>query len=355
MSDEATVLTEQRGRVGIITLNRPRAINALDLEMIRLLQAAFDHFDAAVDVDVIVLRGAGERGFCSGGDMVAARAAVLAGDPEAHRFFIEEYRLNATIARCATPVVAFMDGLVLGGGIGLAGHASHRLVTETARIGMPEVNIGFVIDVGGSWLLAHAPGELGTYLALTGEHVGPLDALLVGAADRLVDRASLDGLVDALVAGTPLQTAIDAVTVAPAQEATLAAARSWIDRCFAAPDVGSILARLQRDADPGAQRAAEVMLSRSPTSMVVSLELVRCARRAADLEECLALEYSAVLEVLPSHDLVEGVRAALVDKDRSPSWQPANVAEVSSRFVAACFARAEHEPGWLAQFKPTGH
>lgn len=351
MSDEATVLTEQRGRVGIITLNRPRAINALDLDMIRLLQTAFDRFEAADDVDVIVLRGAGERGFCSGGDMVAARASVLAGDPESHRFFIEEYHLNARIARCATPVVAFMDGLVLGGGIGLAGHASHRLVTETARIGMPEVNIGFVIDVGGSWLLAHAPGELGTYLGLTGEHVGPLDALLVGAADRLVDRASLDGLVEALVAGTPLQTAIDAVTVAALDEAPLGQARTWIDRCFAAPDVASILSRLQREDDPAAHRAAEVMLGRSPTSMVVSLELLRRARAAADLEECLALEYSAVLEVLPSHDLIEGVRAALVDKDRSPQWHPTTVADVSPAFVAACFARAESEPGWTAQFR----
>ena len=349
--DEATVLTERRGRLGLVTLNRPRAINALDLDMIRLLQGAFDRFETADDVDVIVLRGAGERGFCSGGDMVAARAAVLAGDPEAHRFFIEEYQLNATIARCTTPVVAFMDGLVLGGGIGLAGHASHRLVTETARIGMPEVNIGFVIDVGGSWLLAHAPGELGTYLALTGEHVGPLDALLVGAADRLVDRASLDTVVERLVAGEPLKQVIDDVTVAALDDAPLAAARPWIDRCFAAPDVATIVARLEREDDPGAHRAAEVMAGRSPTSMVVSLELLRRARRAADLEECLALEYSAVLEVLPSHDLIEGVRAALVDKDRSPRWQPATLADVSPAFVAACLARADGQADWLAQFR----
>lgn len=351
MTDESTVLTEQRGRVGMITLNRPRAINALDLEMIRLLQAAFDRFEAADDVDVIVLGGAGDRGFCSGGDMVSARAAVLAGDPEAHRFFIEEYRLNATIARCATPVVAFMDGLVLGGGIGLAGHARYRLVTETAKVGMPEVNIGFVIDVGGSWLLAHAPGELGTYLALTGEHVGPLDALLVGAADRLVDRTSLDGLVDGLAAGTPVQAAIDAVTVAALDDAPLALARAWIDRCFAAPDVESIVGRLKREDDPAAHRAADVMATRSPTSMVVSLELLRRARDLPDLEACLALEYSAVLEVLPSHDLIEGVRAALVDKDRSPAWQPATLAEVSPAFVTACFARADADPAWLAQFR----
>jgi enoyl-CoA hydratase len=351
MSDEATVLTEQRGRVGIVTLNRPKAINALDLDMIRLLQAAFDRFESAHDVDVIVLRGAGERGFCAGGDMVAARAAVLAQDPEQHRFFVEEYHLNARIAGCTTPVVAFMDGLVLGGGIGLAGHASHRLVTETAKIGMPEVNIGFVIDVGGSWLLAHAPGELGTYVALSGEHVGPLDALLIGTADRLVDRASLDALIDDLVAGTPVQAAIDAVTVAALDDAALAQERDWIDRCFAAPDVASIISRLQRETSPAAHRAAEVMLSRSPTSMVVSLELLRRARSLPDLEAALALEYSAVLEVLPSHDLIEGVRAALVDKDRNPQWQPTTVAEVSPAFVAACFARAEQDQNWLAQFR----
>ncbi|MEX0848134.1 MAG: 3-hydroxyisobutyryl-CoA hydrolase [Ilumatobacteraceae bacterium] len=327
-----------RGRVSVITLDRPKAINALTLDMIRDLDRLIAAADADPAIDVIVLRGAGERGFCAGGDMVSVRTGALAGDPTTHEFFLEEYALNARIARCATPIVALMDGLVLGGGVGLSGHASHRLVTERSKVGMPEVGIGFVPDVGGTWLLSRAPGQLGTFVALTGDHVGPLDAIELGLADAMVPSGQLDAVVDRIVAGEH-PDAVVASGTRDTSGSALAAHRGWIDSCFAGDDVAGIVGRLGVIDDPAARHAADVMATRSPTSLVVTLAMVRRARFLASLEACLALEYSAVLPSIGTHDLSEGVRAALVDKDRRPVWQPPRLADVSAAEVAAFFRR----------------
>ena len=350
MTDEPTVLDERRGPLGLVTLNRPRAINALDLEMIRQLQHLVDEYDADDGIGVIVMQGAGERGFCAGGDMVSARAAVLAGDPEPHRFFLEEYALNATIARCATPIVAVMDGLVLGGGIGLAGHARHRLVTETSRVGMPEVTIGFVPDVGGTWLLGRAPGETGVLAAMSGEHLTAADAMYLGVADRCVDRTSLAEMIDRLAAGVAPTEAIDAITVPMLDECYLAHHRDWIDRCFGAPDAESVMSRLETSPESEARRIAEVIATKSPSSVVLAHALVRRARTLDGVEAALALEYSTVLEVLHTPDLAEGVRAALVDKDRRPVWNPGRLADVDGDLVQRCFARFDDDPGFATSF-----
>lgn len=350
MTDQPTVLGERYGSLGLITLNRPRAINALDLDMIRQLQALVDEYDADDAIGVILMQGAGDRGFCAGGDMVSARAAVLAGDPEPHRFFLEEYTLNATIARCRTPIVAVMDGLVLGGGIGLGGHARHRLVTETSRVGMPEVTIGFVPDVGGTWLLGGAPGETGLFAAMSGEHLSAADALYLGVADRGVDRSALDEMLDRLAEGVAPTDTIDAITVPMLDECYLERHRDWIDRCFAAPDASSVVRRLEASPESEARRIAEVIATKSPSSVVLAHALVRRARTLDGVEAALALEYSTVLEVLHTPDLAEGVRAALVDKDRRPVWNPGRLADVPGDLVPRCFARFDAEPGFTALF-----
>lgn len=351
MTQEPTVIGERHGSLGLITLNRPRAINALDLEMIRQLQVLVDDFDADPEITTIALRGAGERGMCAGGDMVSARSAVLAGDPEPHRFFLEEYTLNARLARCSTPVISFMDGLVLGGGIGLGGHARHRLVTESSKVGMPEVTIGFVPDVGGTWLLSRAPGQTGMLAALTGEHFSWCDAIYMGLADRLTTADAFDTLLDHLADGMAAADAVNAATVANFDEAPLSAARSWIDTCFGAPDVASVLARLERDDHAEAHRLAEVIATKSPSSLVLAHAMITRARTLTDLESALALEYSVMLEVLTSHDLIEGVRAALVDKDRSPRWNPDTLSAVPADLVARAFERYEREPGFAETFR----
>jgi enoyl-CoA hydratase len=342
---------EHRGAVGVITLNRPRAINALTLEMVRAIDAHLRRFEADPAVAAIVLRGAGERGFCAGGDMVSVRAAALAGDPEAHRFFLEEYTLNARLGRCAKPIVALMEGLVLGGGVGLSGHVSHRLVTPSSKVGMPEVGIGFVPDVGATWLLSRAPGELGTHAALTGAHVGPHDAVALGLADRVVAPDVAVAVVDRLADGAPVDEVAGAAVALPREAAPLDEARDWIDRCYAGDDVAAIVARLRAEPSAGAAEAADLIATRSPTSLVVTLHALRRARDLATLEACLALEYSAVLEFIGTPDLHEGVRAALVDKDRAPRWQPSSLAEIDRDAVLrSFFRRFDDDQSWVETF-----
>lgn len=333
------VIVERRGQVGVLTLNRPQAINAITLPMVRELAHALHELETERDIRTIVLRGAGARGFSAGGDMVTASLGAQAGDPASARFFTEEYALNARIAGASTPVVALMDGIVLGGGVGLTGHASHRWVTERARVGMPEVAIGFVPDVGGTWLLSRAPGELGTYAGLTGNHLTAADAILLGLADRLIDSASMDAMVARLAAGEPADDVALAGVVPPADAAPLAADRHWIDTCFAADDVITIVERLRAHPSERAHAAADVIATRSPLALVVTLRALRRARTLATLEDCLALEHSTVMQFLVTPDLHEGVRAALIDKDRNPQWRPATLAEVDPAVVDAFFRR----------------
>ncbi len=333
------VIVERRGSAGVITLNRPQAINALTLPMVRELAHGLHELEADDSIRTIVLRGAGERGFSAGGDMVAASLAAQAGDPAAARFFTEEYALNARIARCPKPVVAVMDGIVLGGGVGLTGHASHRWVTERARVGMPEVGIGFVPDVGGTWLLSRAPGELGTYAGLTGNHLTADDTIALGLADRRIESASIEALVSRLSAGEPADDVALAGTVPAADAGRLAVDRHWIDECFASDDVAAVVERLRAHRSDRARAAAGVIETRSPLALVVTLRALRQARTLTTLEACLELEHSMVMEFLDTPDLHEGVRAALIDKDRTPRWQPPTVAEVDPAVIDRFFRR----------------
>ncbi|MFF9730495.1 enoyl-CoA hydratase/isomerase family protein [Streptomyces albidoflavus] len=339
MTEEA-VRVRVEGRVGRITLNRPRALNALNHAMVERIAEALDAWEHDPAVTTVVVEGAGERGLCAGGDVRAIREDALRGELDAPlAFWRDEYTLNARIARYPKPYVALMDGIVMGGGVGISAHGSVRVVTERSLVAMPETGIGFVPDVGGTYLLSRAPGELGTHLALTGRPVGAGDALLCGLADHYVPSAELPALVEALAQAPEGEDA--AATVArlahPAPEGELAAQRGWIDACWSAPTVEEALQRLQESGEPAAKETAETVRGRSPLALKTTLAAVRRARALTSLEAVLDQEYRVSAHALAWPDLSEGVRAQVVDKDRAPKWVPATLDAVTDEAVAEAF------------------
>ena len=347
--DEPTVLVRARAGLGRITLNRPRAINALDVDMLRAIGTALEEWRSDPSVDVVLLDGAGDRGFCAGGDVRSLREMVLGGHADATgEFFRVEYSVNDLIAEYPKPVVAFADGVTMGGGIGLAGHASIRVVTERSRLAMPETRIGLTPDVGGSWLLAHAPGRLGEYLALTGAVMDASDAIYAGLADNLVPSENLPAFLDALETradpGTSELVLLFDETPEPSK---LEAARPWIDDAFSADTVAEIVERLRAREEADASAAADTLAELSPTSLAVTLGAIRRARGLPDLRAALAQEYGLVLWFAHTQpDLPEGIRAQLVDKDRAPRWQPATNEEVAHDIAASALAYVPHVPLW---------
>ncbi|MBT2386377.1 enoyl-CoA hydratase/isomerase family protein [Streptomyces sp. ISL-11] len=335
MTSTDDVLVRRDGRAGRITLNRPRAINALTHAMVRRVDAALTAWEHDDAVTTVVIDGAGDRGLCAGGDIRAIHDDARLGGAASRDFWRDEYRLNARIAGYPKPYVALMDGLVMGGGVGISAHGGVRVVTERSAIAMPETAIGFVPDVGGTYLLSRAPGELGTHLALTTARLGAGDAVRSGFADHFVPADRLPEFAHAL-AGTDADEAVRAFA-APAPDGELAAQRAWIDRCYAAGTVEEILARLTDAGLPEAKEAAEAITAKSPTALKVTLAAVRRARGLRSLGEVLDQEYRVSCAALSGADLVEGIRAQVVDKDRRPRWSPATLEEVSEADVARHF------------------
>ena len=330
----AEVLFERRGRLGVVTLNRPRAVNALTAGMASAMLEQLTLWADDDAVAAVLVRGAGDRGLCAGGDIVAIYRDMLDGGDATADFWAEEYRLNLLISEYPKPYVALMDGLVLGGGVGISAHGSVRIVTERTRMGMPETTIGFVPDVGGTLLLSRSPGETGTHAALTGAHLSGADALFLGLADHFVPSASLAELEAALEA-EPADAAV-ARFVEEAPGSVLAAQREWIDACYSSDDAEEILRRL-RAAGGEAADAADTIAGKSPTAVKVALASLRRAKNLS-LEEALEQEYRVGLRFLAGPDFREGIRAQVVDKDRDPHWQPASLAEVSRNDVESYFA-----------------
>ncbi len=337
---DAQVIVEKRGGAGIIRLNRPKAINSLTLPMVRDLFQALQRFEEDADISCVVLTGEGDRGLCAGGDVRIIHDLGKAGDPQVLDFWREEFPLNYRIARFGKPYIALMDGIVMGGGVGISAHGSHRIVTERTKLAMPETGIGYFPDVGGSWLLPRAPGECGTWLGLTGNAVTAADAIYAGFADYLVPSDRLDGLIQDLsqAADTDsIETAIAARAV-EAGEGVLSINREIIDATFRFDTVEEIVAALSARQDAFSRETLEVLQKRSPTSLKLTLKLLRLGRESASLIECLEREFAAGTEILRQHDFYEGVRAALVDKDRNPRWQPARLEEVREEHIAPYFA-----------------
>ncbi|GAA5159147.1 3-hydroxyisobutyryl-CoA hydrolase [Ornithinimicrobium tianjinense] len=343
------VLYAVDGPLGRVRLHRPRAINALDLAAVESLRAQLAAWADDPAVEAVFLDGAGERGLCAGGDVRALRDAVQGGDHAAAEHYWEvEYAVDRQVVDFPKPYVAWMDGIVMGGGVGVSAHGSVRLVTERTRLAMPEVIIGFFPDVGGLWFLAHAPGELGTHVALTGAPVGAADAVVLGMADVVVPSSTKEVVLEALRADPQAgATALaeraeegrDGDGDLPVEGSWLEANRSWIDECYAGDDAEVILDRLLGHESPEAREAGALVAARSPHSVAVTLEAVR---RAASMDVHEVLEQDTLLgAAFARHpDFAEGVRAQVVDKDREPRWADGSVADVSRDQVLAAFGEA---------------
>jgi enoyl-CoA hydratase len=292
-------------------------------------------------VRAVVLSGAGERGLCAGGDIVAVYHSSRKDGVDTRRFWRDEYLLNAQIGRFSKPYVALMDGIVMGGGVGVSAHGNVRVVTDTSKIAMPEVGIGFVPDVGGAYLLARAPGGLGLHAALTGAPFSGPDAIAMGFADHFVPHDQLDAFTAAIVSDGIEGALAHYAGEGPPSE--LAAQRSWIDECYTGDTVEDIVTALRGHHAEEAHAAADLIATRSPTSLSVTLQAVRRAAELETLEDVLRQDYRVSSVCSRSHDLVEGIRAQIIDKDRNPKWSPASLAEVSAADVDAYFAPVDDD------------
>ncbi|MBO0903326.1 enoyl-CoA hydratase/isomerase family protein [Jiella sonneratiae] len=336
-ASDRTVVARKAGRAGRITLNRPQALNALDRDMALAIHAALDEWAGDEAVKLVVIDASGEKAFSAGGDIAALYREAIAGrlDP-ARRFFADEYRMNRAIARYPKPYVAFMDGIVMGGGVGLSAHGSLRVVTERSMVAMPECAIGLVPDVGSTLVLARAPGRLGEYLGLTGFRMGAGDAILSGFADRFMPAAAIPEAVARLQeSGDP--GAIDNLFAAP-PPGELHGRMAAIDRFFAEPDAPAILAALEADGGDFARATAAAIRRGSPLSVAVTLELVRAARAEPAIEAALAREYRYTRRAQLEGDFLEGTRAAVIDKDRNPQWPAGGLEGLSRERVEAMLA-----------------
>jgi enoyl-CoA hydratase len=322
---DPSVVVRIQGRAGRLTLNRPSTLNALTFEMIRTLAATLKAWAADPAVELVILDGAGGRALCAGGDVLDLVSKRQDPSRPWRQFWREEYQLNALIHRFPKPFVAIMDGIVMGGGIGLSSHARHRIVTERSMLAMPETGIGLIPDVGGTWLLAHAQGELGTYLGLTGARMTASDAIQCGFAGDYVVAADVPALITRLSAGTGADCAetIEAVADRSSVPASpLAAARPEIDRLFAFETVAEIQDALMTSTSELATRARTELGRKSPKALILALAAMRRARRMPLLEDALNMEYRLVLRLYEDGEFAEGVRALLIDKDKSPRWNP---------------------------------
>ncbi|WP_248749703.1 enoyl-CoA hydratase/isomerase family protein [Pseudomonas sp. MWU15-20650] len=341
------VQAEVRNHIGHLTLNRPAGLNAITLDMVRRLTAQLQDWADDPQVYAVVLRGAGEKAFCAGGDIRSLYDSFKNGDTLHEDFFVEEYALDLIIHHYRKPVLALMDGFVLGGGMGLVQGADLRVVTERSRLAMPEVAIGYFPDVGGSYFLSRIPGELGTYLGVTGVQIRAADALYCGLADWCIDSVrltELDHKLDRLHwHDSPLkdlQGVLAKLAVQQLPDAPLAALRPVIDHFFALPDIPSIVEQLQAvtvaDTHEWALATAHLMQTRSPLAMAVTLQMLRQGRHLP-LEQCFALELHLDRQWFVRGDLIEGVRALIIDKDKTPHWNPPTVQELDATSIESFF------------------
>ena len=345
---EPEILFDRTGALARITLNRPQALNALTLEMVQALDAKLLEWDAEDDVGAVLIRGApradGKTSFCAGGDLPPFYEER--DDPEhgyGRRFYWNEYRMNRRIFRFPKPYVALVDGVVMGGGVGVSVHGSHRVVSERVLFAMPETGIGLFPDVGGSHFLPRCPGRIGVYLALTGTRLRAADVLYAGFATAHVPSASLEALQSALADAdfsSDARAAVDAVIAKFSNhpgEAPLESKRAAIDRCFAGSSVEAIVAALKRESGVWAEALLETLGTKSPTSLKIAHRQMAEGARL-DFESAMRLEYRLARRFLEGHDFYEGIRAVILEKDNQPRWRPARIEEVDEALVASYFA-----------------
>lgn len=355
MADNDEVLFEVKGQVGLITLNRPQALNALTLNMVRRMNEQLALWADDPMVQVVAVRGGG-RAFCSGGDVKAVALAIKSGDPAqmslARDFFREEYTLNHRIHTYPKPYISLIDGIVMGGGKGISAHGSHCIISENTLFAMPETSIGFFPDVGGGYFLPRCPGQTGTYLALTSTRIGPVDCIYIGFATHYVPAASFAALTDALVATDfgggdktdrrkdshhRVDELVAAFAIEPSGDSLIAPVRPQIDDCFGHDSIEGILTALEAEGGDFAMTTLQAMYGMSPTSLKIALAQIRRGE-TLHFARVMTMEYRLSQAIVQSHDFYEGIRAALIDKDRQPQWQPSRVSDVSAEAVEAAFA-----------------
>lgn len=336
MSDEAEILFEQHGAVGLITLNRPKALNALTHAMCVSMKAQLEAWAHDASVRCVVIRGEGERAFCAGGDIRSLYDSGKAGTPYAFEFYRDEYLLNAAIKHYRKPYIALLGGIVMGGGVGVSVHGSHRIADDTMLFAMPETGIGLFPDVGGSYFLPRLSGELGLYLGLTGARLKTADALFAGIATHVVSKAKREALLSRLSEGEAPDEVLEALGEKN-EAAPLAELSRRVDAVFSTQSVEEILRRLDDTGDAWALDTAKTIRTKSPTSTKLAFRQIRNGR-SLDFDDCMRMEFRMVHRVIAGHDFYEGVRATIIDKDGQPKWRPATLAEVSDHDIDAYFA-----------------
>lgn len=333
MSD---ILFEKRGKAGFVTLNRPKALNALTHGMVTALTAQLTLWADDPEIAHVVITGAGGKAFCAGGDIVGIYESKMAGQMDGlGAFFNDEYLLNAQIKAYPKPYIALIDGIVMGGGVGVSVHGSHRVGTEKTMFAMPETGIGFFPDVGGTYFLPRMPKKTGVYCALSAGRLKQGDALATGVLTHTVKEADLAAIEEALASSDDANAALKPFLV-DVEPGSLMQQADLIEACFSEGSVASILERLDANGEEFAARAAEAIRQKSPTSVMIAFEQMQ---RGADtsFNDCMKLEYRIVSQILKGDDFFEGVRALLVDKDQSPKWSPSELAHVDMDDLASYF------------------
>jgi enoyl-CoA hydratase len=345
------VLIDRIGQAGVITLNRPKALNALTHNMILAIDAALIAWETDPGVTRVIIRQTSDRAFCAGGDIRAITGEIAAGRfADVERFYQHEYRLNRRIARYAKPYIALIDGIVMGGGVGVSFHGSHRVVSEKLLFAMPEVGIGLFPDVGATYLLPRLPGRTGVHLGLTGARIGAADAVWAGLATAYVQSTVFPALFEALVAGDDVSATINA-HAGDAGPSALAADAAARDALYGALDLAALLARIEARAAAGDMLASglrDTLAGRSPTSVAIAFEQMRRGAML-DIEGALTLEYRIVTRVIRGRDFPEGVRAVILDKDNTPIWRPNRMDDLDPVALAAHFTPP---PGGDLTFAP---
>jgi enoyl-CoA hydratase len=348
MTSDPEILFERRGTAGLVTLNRPHALNAVTLIMVRALRQQLESWRDDPDITRVVIMGAGGRAFSAGGDLRQVYELGRSGrQDEALVYWREEYALNSAIKHYPKPYVALLDGIVMGGGVGVSVHGSQRVAGDKFLFAMPEVGIGFFPDVGATWFLPRMPAELGTFCAVTGDRLTSADAVSGGIATHRVSSVDIPHLIDALCDATSVDAAL-AAHARPPEAGPVAARRAVINGVFAADTIEAILANLDCEANSGgpdaqwAAATAATIRSRSPTSVKLALAQVRWGR-ARTFTECMRAEFRIVSRIVYDHDFYEGVRALIIDKDNQPRWRPATLPEVTDKDIARYFLPVEHE------------
>ncbi|ATU92081.1 enoyl-CoA hydratase/isomerase family protein [Phyllobacterium zundukense] len=334
---QGEIVFERRGKAGLVRLTRPKALNALTRTMVNAFHRALIAWSTDPDVHCVIVEGEG-RAFCAGGDILAVYHAGRSGQP-LYEFFADEYRLNAFIRHFPKPYISLIDGIVMGGGVGISVHGSHRVVTENVMFAMPEVGIGFFPDVGGSAFLPHLPEHFGTYLALTGTRVRQGDCLQSGIATHAIKAEDKERVRRSLIRTGNPDIALRGKTINPDYE-TPEKTRDMIGVLFDSQTLGGCLIRLAAAGVNGndwAQQILDLIKTRSPTSLHVTFRQIE-EGRDLEMDQCMQMEYRILSRMLENHDFYEGVRALLVDKDNTPVWQPANIDDVTPEMVDAYFA-----------------